>query len=429
MEKNKKEETKQEEIKQEEIVQEDPRKEEKKKEQKKSYRKKQAEFLLMFLLSGVIAGIGTFFYKHNTADVICNSVMVMLGSGIVIFALASSEINNLYFYDHKGNYWNFIVFYLASLVLSLIFPLLPASAWPFLIVFIILSLFSNSISGLSAGCVCLMLSVMLMRSGGSREFSLYFFSGLIGIMVFSHLDDDFKVGLPTLISLLSLTVCLTANIVLFERERLSLSQFTFVAINFMVNFILLLIVLKIFNGSVIHRYRDKYMDLNDPEFPLLVQLKELNKEEYYHAVHTAYLGDRIAKRLSLNDVVTKACGYYHRIGILKGENTWENVQAICAEYHIPPDTKDALREYVDPAIKNISRETTVIMFADSIVTAINDMFTKNPKAELDYDRIIEAVFTEKFESGILYNSDISIAQIWEMKKIFGEEKLYYDFLR
>ena len=57
------------------------------------------------------------------------------------------------------------------------------------------------------------------------------------------------------------------------------------------------------------------------------------------------------------------------------------------------------------------------------------MFQKNPKAELDYDRIIESVFTEKFESGVLYNSDISIAQVREMKKIFNEEKLYYDFLR
>ncbi|MCM1154628.1 MAG: hypothetical protein NC314_13270 [Roseburia sp.] len=403
--------------------------ENKKKEQKKMRMKKLAEFLLMFLVSGLIAGVGTLLYKHNVADIICNSIMVMLGSGIVIFALVSSEVNGLYFYDHKGNYRNFVILYLISLVLAVIFPLLPASAWPFLVVFIILSLFSNSISGLAAGSVCLMLAVMMLPSGGSREFSLYFFSGLVGIMVFSRLDNDFKVGLPIITSLLSLLVCLSANIILFERERLSLSQFTYVAINLMINLILLLIILKIFNGSVIHRYRDKYMDINDPEFPLLVQLKEMNKDEYYHAVHTAYLGDRIAKRLSLDDVVVKACGYYHRIGILKGENNWENVEAICAEYHIPPDTRDALREYVDPKVRTLSRATTVILFADSIVTAINNEFMKNPKAEVDYGQIIDTVFAQKMESGVLYHSDISIAQLREMKKIFNEEKLYYDFLR
>ena len=78
MEENKKEEITQDEAIQEEVIQEDPRIEEAKNAQKKTKRKKLAEFLFMFLLSGIIAGVGTFAYKRNIADVICNSVMVML---------------------------------------------------------------------------------------------------------------------------------------------------------------------------------------------------------------------------------------------------------------------------------------------------------------------------------------------------------------
>lgn len=384
---------------------------------------------LMFFSSGVIAGLGSFLYGHSEEEIICNTVMVMLGTGMVIFTLLFSEVNDLYFYANQGTYGKFILFYVASLAVSLVFPLLPVSGWPFLVVFVVLGLFSNSIAGLTAGSVCLMLSIMLGSAGGSREFMLYFFSGLVGILVFSRLDEDFKVGLPVLISLVCLTVCLSANIILFEQERLSVSQFTFVAINLMVNFILLLITLKIFNGSVIHRYRDRYMDLNDPEFPLLVQLKEYDKAEYYRAIHTAYLGDRIAKRLGINDVVVKACGYYHRIGILKGENTWENVKEICEEYRIPEDTRKVLKEYLNKAGKVVAKETTVLMFADCVVTTILGEFQKNPKAELDYKKIIDNVFNQKLETGALAESDISIAQIREMRKIFKAEQLYYDFLR
>lgn len=386
-------------------------------------------FFLMFLASGAIAGAGSFLYGNSEEEIICNTVMVMLGTGMVIFTLLFSEVNDLYFYANQGKYGKFILFYVASLMVSLCFPLLPASGWPFLVVFVVLGLFSNSISGMVAGSVCLMLPVMLGSAGGSREFMLYFFSGLVGILVFSRLDEDFKVGLPMLISLVCLTVCLSANIVLFEQEKLSVSQFTFVAINLMVNFILLLIALKIFNGSVIHQYRDRYMDLNDPEFPLLVQLKEYDKAEYYRAIHTAYLGDRIAKRLGINDVVVKACGYYHRIGILRGENTWENVKEICEEYRIPEDTRKVLKEYLNKAGKVVAKETTVLMFADCIVTTILGEFQKNPKAELDYKRIIDNVFNQKLETGALAESDISIAQIREMRKIFKAEQLYYDFLR
>lgn len=405
----------------------------KKKDEKADARKKKVlkwlYFFLMFLTSGVIAGVGSLLYGHGEEEIICNTVMVMLGSGMVIFALLFSEVNDLYFYANQGKYGKFILFYVAALALSLVFPLLPVSGWPFLVVFVILSLFSNSISGLVAGSVCLMLPTILGSAGSSRDFMLYFFSGLVGILVFSRLNEDFKVGLPVFISLVCLTVCLSANIILFERERLSVSQFTFVAINLMVNFILLLITLKIFNGSVIHQYSDRYIDLNDPEFPLLVQLKEYDKAEYYRAIHTAYLGDRIAKRLGINDVVVKACGYYHRIGILKGENTWENVKEICEEYRIPEDTRKVLEEYLNKAGKVVAKETTVLLFTDCIVTAILDEFKKNPNAELDYKQIIDNVFNKKMESGALSESDISIAQIREMRKIFKAEQLYYDFLR
>lgn len=384
---------------------------------------------ILFFLSGIIAGAGSFLYGKETGEIICNTIMVLLGTGTVIFALLSSEINELFFYDNSGKYGKFTLFYLMALSLSFLFTLLPTAGWPFLIVFVILSLFSNSISGLTAGSVCLMLSVMLEENGSSREFFLYFISGVIGIMVFNRLNETFKVGIPVFISMVCLMVCLITEVLLFDEERFSISQFTLIAFNLMVNFILLLIILKIFSSSMIHRYMDRYMEINDPECPLLVQLKEQSREEYYHAIHTAYLGERIAKRLFLDDAAVKACGYYHRIGQLKEENTWENVKEICAEYHFPPDTVKILKEYVDPETEMVSRETAIILFADSIVSSILFLFSKNPKAELDYEKIIETVFRKKLASGELLKNEISVAQLREMRKIFSEEKLYYDFLR
>ncbi len=387
------------------------------------------EFVLLFALSGAIAGIGSLLYGVSAAEIICNTVMVMLGTGIVIFSLAASEIYELYFYPNQGNYGRFTVFYLMGLALSLLFPLLPISGWPFLIIFVLLSLFSNSISGLVAGSVSLMLSVMLVSNGSIRGFFLYFISGLVGIVVFSRLNESFKVGIPAFISLLCLTICLMVNVILFEREGLSLAQFIIIPINLMVNFILLLIILKIFSNDVIHKEKYQYMDLNDPEFPLLVQLKDLSKEEYYHAVHTAYLCDKIAKRLGYDDTVVKACGYYHRIGILKGEVTWENTQEICMEYRIPYEVRKILEEYMVPSQTIVSKETMVVLFTDYIVTSISHLFAKNSKAELDYEKIIDTIFNNKMKSEKMWKNSMSLGELREMRKIFSEEKLYYDFLR
>ena len=385
-------------------------------------------FGLMFVLAGVIAFTGSILYSKEAATLIRNTVMILAGTGIVIFAFTMEEINQRFIYRNDGKYARFAMMYLGGLIASVFLPYLPVTGWPFLVIFVLLGVFSDGITGLAAGSVCLLLSVNL--AGGSFSvFWLYFISGAAGILVFSTLNEDFKVGLPMFISLAILTLCLTANVILLSQEQLSVAQFTIPAINLIVCCILLLVSLKMFSTTVIHRNREKYMEINDPEFPLLVQLKNMSKEEYYHAIHTAYLSDRIARRLGLDDAAAKACAYYQRIGKLKGENSWANVSAICNEYHFPPNTKKILKEYVDESEKIVSKETVVVLFADCIVSSILYLFEKDPKAKLDYVQLVDTVFEKQLETDELWGSEISLAQIREMKKIFVEERLYYDFLR
>lgn len=395
---------------------------------KKLFIKRILTFGVMFLLAGVIVMAGNLLYKSNMEKLIRNTVMALAGTGIVIYAFIMAEVNELFIYRNGGKYGRFALMYLGSLTASIFLPFLPVTGWPFLVIYVLLGVFSNGITGLAAGSVCLLIAVNFAGSGFSI-FWLYFISGLAGILVFSTLNDEFKVGLPLFISLSLLTLCLTANVILFSQERLSAAQFMIPAVNLIVCCILLLISLKMFSSAVIYRNREKYMEINDPEFTLLVQLKEMSKEEYYHAIHTAYLSDRIAKRLNLDDAAVKACGYYHRIGRLRGENTWENVSAVCNEYHFPPYARKILKEFVDESEKVVSKETIVVLFADCIVSSILYLFEKDPKAQLDYVQLIETVFRKKLETDELWGNEISLAQISAMKKIFIEEKLYYDFLR
>ena len=171
------------------------------------------------------------------------------------------------------------------------------------------------------------------------------------------------------------------------------------------------------------------MDINDPECPLLVELKEFSKDEYYHAIHTAYLCDRIAKRLHLNDEAAKAAGYYHKIGLLKGQNSWENVQTVMEEFQFPEAVPAILKEYLDKNERIISKETVVLLFSDTVISSIHYLFSKDASAQLDYEKLIQAVFKKKEESGLIKYSNISMGELEEMKKILTEEKLYYDFLR
>ena len=295
-------------------------------------------------------------------------------------------------------------------------------------VFVGLMLFGNQIIGLLAGSTLLMITILL-QGGSSSYFFVYFISGIVGIIVFSYVNDTFKIWLPLLISLLIQLVCLSIEEVLFVNEVLSLQMFILPIANLLISLVLLMILLKFFSFSIIYKMRDQYMDINDPECALLVELKNCSKEEYYHAIHTAYLCDRIAKKINYDDAVVKACGYYHRIGIIKGKNNWENVQEILQENHFPLEVQNILQEYLDKSDKILSRETVLLLFCDTVISAISFLFSKDSKAELDYQKIISTIFKKKIESGMIDYSSVSLGELQEMKKILMEEKLYYDFLR
>lgn len=230
---------------------------------------------MMFLLSGGIACAGSLLYQPETESLIRNVVMALAGTGIVIYAYLFSETAGLFIYRNEGKYDKFAVVYLGSMIAAIFFPWLPVTGWPFLVIFVLLGVFSNGITGMMAGSVCLLLAVNF-AGGDLSVFWLYFISGLAGILMFSNLNDDFLVGLPVIVSLLVLILCLTANVVLFSREQLAVEQFTIPAMNMMICCILLLVILKAFSSSVIHKDQEKYMEINDPECPLLVQLKNSN---------------------------------------------------------------------------------------------------------------------------------------------------------
>lgn len=383
---------------------------------------------VLFLLTIAVSALSAYYYQKSQIEIAGISILAGMGFGCTWFAMERSREDGAYLYDNEKHPGRFAIIYLLCLGGSVIFPLLPAGGWPYLAVFVGLMFFGNQMIGFLAGSTLLMISIML-GGGGSVSFFVYFVSGFIGILVFSYVNENFKIWLPLFISLLMQFVCLSIREVLYANEVLSVRMFMIPAANLLISIILLIILLKFFSFSIIYRERDIYEDINDPECPLLVELKNCSKEEYYHAVHTAYLCDRIAKKISYDDAFVKACGYYHRIGTIKGANTWENTEEILKENHFPKEVQRVLKEYLDERERILSRETVLLLFCDTVIKSIRYLFLKEPKIELDYQKIINTIFKKKLESGMIDYSGVSLGELQEMKRILVEERLYYDFLR
>lgn len=384
--------------------------------------------LVIWIITVVSFYTAGYFKQLEETSLLSNTVLIGLGAGIVVFLMASARENHLYDYDNQENYGRFFLFFLLSLILSIGFSWLPAAGWSYLAIFICLSLFSNTLIGVSAGSVLLFLTVIL-SGAGTVTFLFYFFCGLAGAVLFGRLDENYHIGVPLISSILLMIVGETAGVVLYTNEKLGIELFLVSFMNIIITTILLMVTLKLYSSLVVHRYRNKYMEINDTECPLLIQLKQCSREEYYQAVHTAYFCDRIAKRLGLNVAAVKTGGYYHKIGKLAGENSWESVRKAGEEFGFPPAATQILREYLDTESYLIKKETAVLLFSDAIISSIMFLIARQPDTQPDYNNVIDTVFRKKLESGILNKCKLSIAELEEMRTIFKEEKLYYDFLR
>lgn len=382
---------------------------------------------ILIVITVLLVTAGGFLKHAGGAELLRNAILAGTGAFLTCFLFLSEKDRLSEKNASPARTSRFAISYGICLAVSLCCAFLPPAGWPFLVVFVMMSLFGGFLPGICGGISFLTFSVLLAGADISI-FALYVLTGLLGACLFSRLDEKYRIALPLFVSLSFLFAAETACVVLFANETLKWELFLIPALNVIISLILLLILLKVYSGMEIFKYRIKYLEINDQEFELLVNIKEKDKNAYYRAVHAAYFSERIAQALSLDADAAKTAAYYANAGILYKEPE-KDLEKEFVSYGFPPYARQLLRELT---VKNTGirhKEAAVVYMADAVISSILYLFEKKQDTKTDYAAVIETVFQKKWESGSLKNSELTFAEWNRMKKIFKEEKLYYDFLR
>ncbi|WP_026490745.1 hypothetical protein [Butyrivibrio sp. XPD2002] len=384
----------------------------------------------IFFVTGIILLVFSILYGLKTENIIRNTVTGFLCGGILIFMLNDASVRGLFSYDNGQKRNRFVFSYYIGLIISVFLPLVTPEIWPFMFIFLLLGLFSTNEIGLFSGSMLVMFAVLLEKEGGYAEFFIYFLTGVVILVLLRDLTETTKLGAPLFIVVSLLFMLLVAFDILFQNRTFSLTMLIAPLVNIIINLILTLILLNIFGVYVIRKSNDRYMDINDTEYPLLVQLKEKDKNAYFRAIHIAYLAERIALDLGLNARAVKTMSYYYKIGVIDGSKTWADVKHFYIENNFPQEAVDYLKEYIEnDKSKPLSKESAIIYMCETLIASINYLFEKDKDTKINYDELIDKIFIHKMENNELYNYDISLYEIERMKKLMKKEKLYYDFLR
>ncbi|WP_026660252.1 hypothetical protein [Butyrivibrio sp. AC2005] len=384
----------------------------------------------IFFVTGLILLLFSFLYKLDIEVIIRNTFTGFLCGGILIYMLNDATVRGLFAYDNGQKRNRFVFSYYAALIMSMFLPLITAEVWPFLFVFLLLGLFSTNEIGLFSGSMLVMFSVLLEKEGSYSEFFVYFLSGTVILVLLRDLTETTKIGVPLFISMALLFTLLIAYDILFQNRTFSVTMLIAPFVNIIISSILMLVLLNIFGIYVIRKSNDRYMDINDTEYPLLVQLKETDKDAYFRAIHIAYLSERIALDLGLNARAVKTMSYYYKIGVIDGSKSWADVKHFYFENNFPEEAVSYLKEYIEnDKTKPLSKESAIIYMCETLIASITYLFEKNKDTKINYDELIDKIFLHKMENRELYDYDISLYELERMKKLMKKEKLYYDFLR
>lgn len=377
------------------------------------------------LFSFLVVGIMSYYYVQSWTETIRNVITILLGDFIVIQLWFHSCVIDSLDYNNEKRFFQFILLYCIGLISSIVFVFLPRDSWLFLAIFVSLAMYSNSVIGVTAGGIFLAITCLFSPAGTISVFLVYFIGGLVGIALFYGLDINFRIGMPLLFSVLSMFMLELAYFVIFENQNLNFELLMMPIISFFMNLVVMFLVLKLFSNSQMYKLQDKYLDIIDPEFPLLVEMKDKNIDLYFHAIHTAYLTDRIARKLDLNFQAAKGSAYYFRLARENNKNTSEDIIPIEEQYQFPSDLKIIMHQCMEG--KFLSKESCVVLLSDMVISKITQAL--HSSSSVNYDREIEAIFASIRNSIRLESCDISIKELNMMERIYKEERLYYDFLR
>lgn len=312
-------------------------------------------------------------------------------------------------------------------VYSLMLFFVPFYAFPIGFLALLFVVFSNRFIGLCMYGFCMTIcSVLFLFS--NEQFLAVMLSGMLCSIVFSFLLTSTK-----LLSVLAYAIFdfgLYFTVFIFEKNNLSFQRFMIYSIvRCVVLVIILFIIIKLSQEYLISINENFYVSISEPDYELMLRLKEINEAAYYHAIHTSYLADRISTKIKADNYLAKALGCYHRIGLLQGDDTIQNTLTVAATYHFPAELQNAMKEYGIKNTPRVSKEAAIVQLCDAFVSSLTYVFQKDVNAEVNYEKIIDVIIKKKLDYDDLTTCDLSLYELSLIKKAFTEERVYYDFLR
>lgn len=158
----------------------------------------------------------------------------------------------------------------------------------------------------------------------------------------------------------------------------------------------------------------------DCDGKLVGQLKEYSEVLFKHSQQIAELSKKAALRIGADERLCYQGGLYHEIGKIKGKNYIEEGLELLREAGVCQRVRDIVAQHNIHHELPTSREATIVMLSESIVSSMAFLKEKENKT-MEQGKLVSLVFTRWFEQGVFKNSDITVSELLTLREFYQEQ--------
>ena len=338
---------------------------------------------------------------------------------------------------------------------------------PFEVIFFMLGILVNAAFAFTMGMVCL-LFLMPMLDYNLIYFFIYLFSILLGEIMLKDIKTRSQlINLGVQLSIVRFILFLILCFFLTDMNVSVVMKAGEIIIAGILSGMLSIALVPYFERTFNILTRFKLLELGDLSHPLLRDLSVKTPGTFYHSMMVATLSEAAADAVGADSIFTRVACYYHDIGKMKrpkfyvenqegGVNPHNAISPFLSaliiaahtkegaelgkEYKIPKEIRDIMYEHqgttllayfynkakqIDenvqeedfryPGPKPKTKESAIIMLADSIEAAVRSLDEKTP---VTIETMIRKIIAGKMDDGQLSDADLTFKEIETIIKVF-----------
>lgn len=338
---------------------------------------------------------------------------------------------------------------------------------PFEVIFFMLGILVNAAFAFTMGMVCL-LFLMPMLDYNLIYFFIYLFSILLGEIMLKDIKTRSQlINLGVQLSIVRFILFLILCFFLTDMNVSVVMKAGEIIIAGILSGMLSIALVPYFERTFNILTRFKLLELGDLSHPLLRDLSVKTPGTFYHSMMVATLSEAAADAVGADSIFTRVACYYHDIGKMKrpkfyvenqegGVNPHNAISPFLSaliiaahtkegaelgkEYKIPKEIRDIMYEHqgttllayfynkakqIDenvqeedfryPGPKPKTKESAIIMLADSIEAAVRSLDEKTP---ITIEAMIRKIIAGKMDDGQLSDADLTFKEIETIIKVF-----------